>query len=638
MEVEIRPVQIYEGMDWEIIPFLVEMSDLDRIIRSGAEFRVFANGAELRSTYFYDVLNDEWIVEPAELGPGSYEIRIEGSYEGKVVSRSIPMEVREALEVELSTPSVIVSGQEVRIGLELSYYGNETSLRFAGVELRLNNTLIEAEVEDEALSFLAPELDPGTYELEITIGYRNISKQIRAELSYGVMVEGRAVDANAQPLTGHLIFRRAGFLKEISINGDYSGYIPPGVYELDLMIPPALKMARFRDVEVMEDVESFFNYDWFGSKLKVHGLKVAGGVALELSLPFSSVTLDVWYDAARVRDETRLKAYKCDNWNLARRSCASDWVEVVSRLDTIRDIVTITTNSLSGFVIGEALGLEMIAQTDKPDYWLEDHIVVTGVVRDDLENPVEGAVVSYELDGKKGLAKSGRDGIFTLSLTAPSEEGFYDIVLRAWKEKYENGTKRLSIRVRKKIELSLVFSPSYEVIAGQNSSFDVNIFNSGQTDLHNLRIRVSGLPKWVDWEPSSIALLKAGEERAITFDSHPPQETMPTSLRIGIEVEVDELREADSFVLLVKPRAEAKAPVGFLVLPAEVLVGGLYLILVSVVAFAFVLFLRWRHRFRPLGKREEVMRIINGIVGEVKRVERRAEGKKKYGLLGLKKW
>jgi hypothetical protein len=316
--------------------------------------------------------------------------------------------------------------------------------------------------------------------------------------------------------------------------------------------------------------------DQFGKAVKMPGLKVAGGVAVEFAQEFEQAELEVWYDSRVILNEMLIKVYGCANWNFQARVCAGDWQPIAAEIDTIRDVAKFTVTHLSAFIVGQMASLNVVVVLDKDQYFLNEQIGVSGVVRDEEGAVIEGANVSYEFVGSEGEVFTNREGVFSLSLLSPTKSGKYTLTITASKGNYVSASVTREVSVTARRDLAIVFGLHQTVEAGKNQTINIKLINSGQTDLHNLRITISGLPAdWFDFSPHTHALLEPGAELLIRVKISAPPQLEATSHRMKVDVVSDEVEKSDSFVLILQPplpepveEAEpTPAPTGFFTLP-----------------------------------------------------------------------
>jgi hypothetical protein len=621
----ITPSVIYPDVDWRIEIEVKEVGNQEKIISQNVTFNLFANEKPISTDYYFDVSKSKWILIPQKLQQGDYEIKILTSYEG------ITREVRASIKVNpilsillISINKEVLSNQELTIGLKGYYKGNLTSLKLMQISVTLDNSPVEIkEIGDESIKILLPEKEAGSYELKINFNYRGYATQVSTIIDYVLPVTGKIVNPEGKPISGRLTFSKQNYVKQITVNGPYSGFVPKGTYRVEFLTP-TLRLV-LNSVRIDKEWNDLLKVDEFGKAVNLPGLKVAGGASIEFAGSFENGEVEIFYDSRMIVNEKLIKVYKCENWNFQARTCAGSWEEITADIDTIRDVVKFGISHLSAFVVGEMSSLQIVAALDKNQYFLNEPITVNGVVRDDEGNVVADANISYDFAETKGEVFSNKDGIFTFSLISPSKSGKYTLTLIASKANYLPATLTKDIEVVAKKDLAIVFGLQQSIEAGKNQTLKIKIINSGQTDLHNLKISISGLPtEWFDFEPRRYAVLKPGEELQVILSIYAPQQLEPKSYVVKVDATSDEVEKSDSFVLILQPPLQQKAeegkapsaPTGFFVLLQQFVKEKLTFIAIGVVSFLIVLilFLKFRggkksYSGRELGRSITIKRI-----------------------------
>ncbi len=552
--VGIEPQTIYPDSSLKVFLKVKEVGDGEEEIKEGVKFKVFVDGSRIFADYFFDNVNGRWVVLPQKLKEGEHRVEVEVDYQD--VKRKAFTQIRVNPVLSLLVTSVtheVLPNQELTIGLRASYRGNSTSLKLLTLTPEIDGEEIKIlRVGDSSLTILLPEKPPGEHELKITATYKGYDATISFSLEYVLPVTGNLVDAEGRSVSGILTFSKPGYSKHITVNGPYSGYVPKGVYDVEFS-SPEFKIV-LTNVKVESEWEDWLKIDIFGKDVKVPGLKVAGGAAIEFAHDFEKANIEIGYDSRVILNELLIKVYACENWNFKARKCVAGWKEVEAEVDTIRDVVKFSVTHLSAFVVGEMSRLKVIFTTDKDRYFLNEPINVKGIVRDDRGRPVEDANVTYEFDGIKGNTFTDKDGIFTFSIISPAKEGEFTITLEATKTNYlpDTSSKKISVVARK--DLAIIFGVQQTIEAGKNQTLHIKIMNSGQTDLHNLRIRISGLPEdWFDFHPEKKSILGVGEEVDVKLKINAPRELEPKTYVVKVDVVTDEIEKSDSFVLILQP-------------------------------------------------------------------------------------
>ena len=238
---------------------------------------------------------------------------------------------------------------------------------------------------------------------------------------------------------------------------------------------------------------------------------------------------------------------------MKERLCSSEWKEIKRDLDTLHNRVSFETASLSGFVIGERLKLNIEMNTGKSTYHPGERIKVTGMIKSTGKS-VKDADVFYTLNGTSGQTKTDSNGVFSFEIDAPEEEGKYILYITASKSFYALSAANIELLVERKKDLSIVTPLSAQAEENSFTEFEISVINTGQAVLHDLEISVHGIPaEWFTIEPKRLAELDAGKEIKLNLSLFPPEGAKGSHV-VDISVKSDEINATESFALNIREK------------------------------------------------------------------------------------
>ncbi len=446
--------------------------------------------------YFY---NNLWYIAPElNLSAGRHVFEIKVLYEGISTTSTASLELHPPLRVTaVDVSGKIVPAGNITINMGLDFKGTPVSLFDVSLHAFLGGRDVSDKVaiaDENTIILTLPEKPPGTYTLELRISYNGYTTSARSTLEYPARFSASFKTPDNKALSGKISFKRGGYEKSYTVNGNANFLLPPATYDVVLSNFAGIKQIEIKSVEMDESADDFLKYDVLSGDFKLEGIKPAGGIAIEIALPFSSAEIEMKYDSKKINDEDALLVYACHRWNFYARKCAGEWEQIDARVDTIRDIVKFQTNKLSAFVVGEPGHLEISANVDKSEVFMGEELTISGIIRDDGKNPVGYARITYEFNGKSGTVDATKDGVFLLKLKAPEEEGNYTVKLTASKGVYVPTSTVLEINVVAKKELSIILPEKFSMSVGENATLHIKLVNTGQKPIVGLKIKVSGLP------------------------------------------------------------------------------------------------------------------------------------------------
>ena len=536
-----------------------------RPLDSYLAFNLKLSGSTWEKVSFFNPLESLWIIRfDLPRTKGFYELFLETvvnipSYPEKKIVFKKDLEVREPLELKLLSINKreVMPNDVLKISLSASEKGETIILSKDYFEFKVGSVTIDKDKVSLTASgdhfdfeFPLPELSPGNYELEIDFNYKNYSKTIKESISYVIPVSGKFLDLNNKGIKATIKFLIDGAEKKrisTDSSGYYSGYIAPGTYDIEFDFPQSKLFLYGVDLKNFDDPVRYYFLS-----MDVEGIRSAGLFVFETSLPYSSVKLEMSYDESKIINEKNLVVFKCSDWNTGKRLCNSGWIQVPADVDTIKNLVTLETSSLSAYVVGERKSLNLQLTLEKEVYAPGELVKLRGVVRDEEKKLVSNALIYVSLPGVNKTTYSDSAGIFSVEFLAPSIEGVYQILVEAKKNTYLASNATLTFRVVKRRELSLVLPDVIKIPQGDERVVDFSLINTGQVDLSNVSISISGIPEEYFEIPEQISMIRVGEEFKVPVRFRIPPNATPTTLSLTFSARYDgiEKKQTIGFTVL----------------------------------------------------------------------------------------
>jgi len=358
-------------------------------------------------------------------------------------------------------------------------------------------------------------------------------------------------------------------------------------------------------------------------------MKVEGLYVFEVALPYSKTKILINYDESKVPNEKELVVYKCSDWNSALHTCNSKWIKQDAITDTIRNLVTIETQSLSAYALGIRKTLFLDFTSDKTVFGLNELMEIRGIVRDESGNFVPNVLINATVPSTniKLSTYSDSSGIFSFQFVTPQEEGFYFLDVRAEKDPYIPANKTWNFQVIKERAISIVVPDGVRIKKGEKKTISFSVINTGQADIYNLSFYLKGLPENYFSMQESVEKIKVGEEIKvpITFEIPLNASANTYSLTFGIisgEINKEEIVGLTIYEENVTAQTQQQ-PSGFsfptanIVLPFS-LEEITYLSIFAVVSISTAYFLKKRKKRKVKG-REEIKNLLFDIKREIQR-------------------
>ncbi|GEM_PF-4236134 len=281
---------------------------------------------------------------------------------------------------------------------------------------------------------------------------------------------------------------------------------------------------------------------------------------------------DTWvemeFDTSDIRPQD-IVVYECNEWTFRAEKCSGEWVELddndvgltsgatwtadfpINPLESDRfshEEGVLSNAYLVGVPEGIDAGLTLEDNLDISSSSFEagEDLTVSGTVIDDSRGePINGAETVLELVGEDNEysfeSSTDSEGEFTFDENIDAADN-YDVRLTAEREPYESFEEEQdsAIEVFYDVGLSVQSGDDTELTMGEDSVIDYSIENTGQKQIENLEIDVSGLDSdeySIESEPNS---LDSGESADIVLTYSVPDDLeSPPSIEVTVTGEAD---------------------------------------------------------------------------------------------------
>jgi len=560
------PEIAYLGKKLVVNANVIKTSDTDVMVTTNVNFDVFLNNEPVQidndATY---CLGSEWVITTenlldSEFNPSSYTLKINANYIGESASSTKSIQIKNPVEFELIDvdKTEVLSEDNISITLKAMEKGNPIPLEDLQLKFQISDkqcTILKTTRVGNNIDVVisVPSLSPGSYSMLIKITYNDHTwEDDSVIIDYGVPITVDMKDSSNNVVATQFRFLVDDVEKKkftTGSDGSFSGYIPPGTYDIELTLPNS-KLTLY-DV-VVNGFDNPIKFDHPSTDLNIAGVGVGEIYVFEVALSYSKAYLKLNYDSSKILNENEITVYKCENWNFGRKICSGDWRIVGTEIDTIRDVVSINTSSLSAFLVGYKKEMDLIFDTDKDEYCLSDIIKVSGIVEDEDRKPVSDVQITASIPDIEVSASGKTDnaGVFAFELIGPDQEGTYDILVLAEKSPFSNINTSKSITVVRSSQLSLSIPESVKINQGDSYSMWVSLVNTGQTDFSSLTLSLSGIPEEYYTLPE-INELKAGEKIKVSVDFSIPENAGKASHTGKLKITYDGDYLEEQFILTV---------------------------------------------------------------------------------------
>jgi len=456
---------------------------------------------------------------------GNYVLELRAEYQGEEVTGEVQVEVMDMMELEmLSIDKTSISEAEpITMNLMATQRGDPLAIKEQDLSITLDSA--EAEInsirqdgDSYRIEFTPPGLYPGKYTLRVEFSHGSKIHSIEREFTYVIPLSGQ-ISQNGKGLKVQIKFTDENGVSTAfatDSTGLYSGTISPGTY--DIMFEHSESKIVFYDVSV-DEFDDPIRYNYMGAK-NIPGIDNTGLFVYETALSFSQAAIEMRYNEKAVEyPESLLRVYKCSDWN--GDSCYSEWEEVSSDIDTVRDIARVTVDSLSAYSVGTREGIGIEIGIDKETYNLHETMTLDGIATYDDNNKLEDAMVTASIKGvsESKTTNTDSEGLFSMDFVVPDKEGEYTIEVTVEKEPFSSVTVTQSFSVVKSRGVSLTVPTGIRLDVMGNKTVGISVKNTGQLTLTGLSVLLEDVPEDI------VADIKTAEK-----DDIGPQEELSMSV------------------------------------------------------------------------------------------------------------
>jgi len=566
----------------------------------------------------------------------NYELHIVSIYDTKNIEDVITLQVENPVVFELITMNneFVLPDTEIELTLKAEDRGTIIPITENILDVTINNQ--DASINDitadgnQFIVNIEPlSLDPGKYELKLELDYGG-GETILRDIIYPLSISGTIRDRNDNAIDVDLMFRKGSKQTVLHTNseGEYSGYVEPGLYDIELVHTKV--SVKLLEVDV-DDYADSIKYDYhLGGNIP--GIIVAGFFVFETALSFDTAEIEMKYDDRNILDETELEIYRCSNWNHGQVICNSEWQEVNGEIDTIRNTATMETGGLSAFIIGAKEGITINANLDKSVYNLNDIIQITGLTFDSSRTIIPNVSLTLLKESEiLDTVFSDEQGIFSFEIFAPDEEGTHILEITADKNPYVHSSITLSFEIERNKKINLLVPDRIRLNRGNNVTMEFSVINTGQIALEDIVLSLSGVPDgYYAMETAILPELDINEEIKIPIVFSIPVNAQLNTYSALFRATIDDVATEANFALTIleqetanqtdaiEPSQSFEFPLPNIILLAQDSFISLAIIAIIIFGTAFVL----RRRKTPSSTgRDEVKLLLSGIRDELGKAE-----------------
>ena len=621
-----------------IVPSTVYLGDLIEVdvvvkrnneqISSGVSFMIKLNDSVVQPKVQppYDPSKGWIIYLDAPNVSGQYSLSITTSYGRVSDTKTASLTVNEPVLFSITgiDKTLVKPNDTITLQLKALDRGNIIPLTSSNVEIQVGSTKAEIKAITPVsnyynLAVIAPTVYPDSYKLTAYLYYKNYTYSDSTTISYIVPVSGKITDESGKGVSVELKFL-SGSTEKLRLytdsSGAYSGYLSPGTYDLQITFPQSVLYLNSMSIRTFEDPIRYY----YSTSVDIPGINLVGLYVYEVALPYSQATIEMKYDERNVLDESMIKLYKCEKWNNGKKVCYGSWEEVTDTVDAVRNLVSVTTSSLSAYALGTLKQLSVDFSLNKESFYLKDLIRIKGVVLDENRNAVSNATVSISLKGTSINATTTTDsnGIFQAEFIGPEAEGLHTLLLKAEKYPYISFNTSKELKFERSQEFSIVFPDTVRAAAGENLTQELDLINTGQSDLYGLQIFITGVPTSYYRIENALEDLKVGETKKIKIYFSIPSDANQTTLSASLTVFNDQVKKEKTFGFTVlasnKTVSQPTGITGRVVLP-EIDWNVVFIILFALASFSLAFILKRRKVSRG---REEVRSLLFDLKNRLK--------------------
>ena len=561
LEYGIDPSKIYKG---DLVEVNIQAYKNGIDISKDIVIKAYLNESKIKGIFPYNPTKGRVIYINTSQLFGYYSLKVNIEYERINKTILIPISVNEPITFRIDSISTtqLSSNDTFELTVTALERGNIIQLTKDILSVKIDNIncdiiSITPSGNSYILTLVAPTLSSDEYTLTATLLYDEYSYFDTVTVYYPINIEGRFVDQNSKGISTRISFYSNN--QEIlriytDSSGKYSGKISPGSYDIEFEFPEAVLFLE--DVRI-NNFENPLKYLYFPS-INIEGFNVIGVYVFETDLNYEHIYLELNYDEKKILDESLIKVYKCEKWNSGKQICIGNWKEIDFALDDVRNIVKISSNTLSAYALVSLRNLKADFELNKNTFHLKDLVKIRGIVKDEYGNQIEDVNVSLLSTKIIATTLTDKNGLFELEFYSPENEGTYTYTLKVEKQPFVGFNKTLKIKVEKSKEVSIIFPTTIRIYQGDNLSQELKIVNSGQADLTNLNIEINNVPEEYYLKLPKIEHLNSGNETTIHIHFVIPKNATPTTLAATLKVFNQVFSKEKTFGLTILEKNESR--------------------------------------------------------------------------------
>jgi len=583
-------------------------------------FDVYLDGAPQTIETLYRQGDDWFLTFTSPDTPGIYEVGINVSYDRVSKFTTADLDVRNDVEFHILSVDKqwINSGDTLTIKLKALDKGNPILMNKNKLNISIGSAKAEiTSVSGDTVTITAPSRSPGSYEMKAVFSYDGSLYNSTYQIYYIVPVSGRFVDLNGKAINTKIKFMQAGEEKlslATDSSGSYSGSIPPDTYDLHLIFPESTVIL---EEAVVNEFDDPFKYYFLTAATE--GIINYGLYVYESDLSYSAARIEISYKENDVNDESDLSVFRCSNWNAGKKKCNTQWEEMSSDIDTVRNKVTLTTDSFSAFALGKNDEISLGINVDRV-FSLNEPIEIEGIAQDSPGNYLANVTITARIIGTTEVEETKTDdnGIFRLYFSTPSDPGNYTLLIRANKQPFYESEYSVILEVLREIGFKIEFPDTIKVEPGQEIKESLRISNTGQEEIRDMTIKISDMDEEYFFLNPFLELLRIDETEVIEITFSVPDDAVPGTVGATMEVSGNGIsrKKVFGFTIVDTSDEEPQPPTGHLIditMP-EIDESIFYFILYAIIIFSVAFLVKKKRK----NKRIDIKNILSDIKNHLK--------------------
>ncbi|MBU5688686.1 MAG: hypothetical protein KQA41_00445 [Candidatus Aenigmarchaeota archaeon] len=602
----IKPGKIYEEDEVKIF-LRLKKNDIELNASSNINFQVLLDEKPVSfSTPIYFDLSKGWVL--SFYSPlGEHKIKIIATIDNK------NLEIEKSINVEKSIDIYFLNIDKTEVlpndFISMKFFAKERDYKIDNSSLSImlyfdsNSTPFNYSLSDSLegtlidIRFKAPDANIGDHTLKVKTKYKNREFQHETKIYYPLKIEGSFLGETGSLYNGKIKFKNNNFERLFSTNssGYFFGTLPKGKYNIEIELKdypnyPGIKLI-LNNTEI-NYFENLLKFDIL-KDINIDGLGIGGAYYIKPGIDFSDAYLEIVYDQRKIPNENNIIVYKCDDWNFVKNKCNINLQEIEAYVDKDKNIAKIDIKDFSTFIIAYRKKLSLNLIQEKIKYNLKDTASVSGYIQDEDGNYIQDANVNIKIlnTGIEGLTKTDKNGYFSQQFLVPEKEGIFKIEVKVSKDQFIEDIKSIEINVTKSRKLVLFIDDSFKVYSGENITLPLKIINTGQADISNFFVNISGLPQDFKIIINQDDEIKSGEEKDIPIQIFIPSYINQTNYLLKIQLNYDGNLAEKQILLSVEEKPKLKTmPTAKLIIPKiDSSVLYTFIICVSIIFIAYIL-------------------------------------------------